>query len=143
MEIIKRDTDYALRALVYLASKPGTVVKAAEVAEQQDVPLEFLQKLFQKCVHAGIIESHRGARGGFSLAKDPRETTVLQVVEAVQGPVTMNRCLLGKDGCPRAGVCPLKRRWVDIEEEVADYMEGVTLQDLADELGGAGGDGGV
>ncbi len=138
MEIIRRDTDYALRALVYLASRRGNVVSAAEVAAQQDVPLEFLQKLFQKCARAGIVGAHRGVRGGFFLTKDPRDTTVLEVVESIQGPLTMNKCLLGKEGCPRATGCPLKSKWIGIEAQIADFLRGVTLDDLVNELDEAG-----
>lgn len=134
MEIIKRHTDYAFRALVYLALAPDQVVRAMEIAESQDVPVEFLQKILQRFVKSGIVKSHRGAQGGFSLAKKASEVTVLDVVQVMQGPVVMNRCLLGKDGCPRAPKCPLKKSWINMGEKLAAYMNGITLQDLVREL---------
>ncbi|NLG87343.1 MAG: Rrf2 family transcriptional regulator [Firmicutes bacterium] len=134
MEIIKRHTDYALRALAYLALHANQVVTAGEIAESQEVPLEFLQKILQRFVKSGMVKSHRGAQGGFSLAQEPAEITVLNIVEVMQGPVVMNRCLLGKNGCPRAPKCPLKKSWIDMEEKIAAYMSGITLQDLVDEL---------
>ena len=134
MEIIKRHTDYALRALVYLALLPNQVVTAGEIAESQDVPVEFLQKILQRFVKSGMVKSHRGAQGGFSLAKEPAEITVLNIVEVMQGPVVMNRCLLGKDGCPRAPKCPLKKSWIDMQERLAAYMASITLKNLVDEL---------
>ena len=134
MEIIKRHTDYALRALVHLALLPNQVVTAGEIAESQDVPVEFLQKILQRFVKSGIVKSHRGAQGGFSLAKEAADITVLDVVEVMQGPVVMNRCLVGKDGCPRAPKCPLKKGWINMEEQLAAYMGSITLQDLVSEL---------
>lgn len=130
MELIRRQTDYALRALVYLAGRVGMVTSAGEIAASEDIPLEFLLKIFQKFVKSGLVTSHRGAQGGFALAKDPRDVTVLEVVETMQGKLAMNRCLLGKDGCPRAPRCPLKKSWLDMEQELADYMAGITLQNL-------------
>lgn len=132
--MIRRDTDYAIRALVHLATREKDVVPVGEVAAAEDVPVEFLRKLLQRCARAGLVKPHRGPRGGFSLAKPPREITVLEVVEALQGPVAVNRCLLGKDACPRSPTCPLRRRWLEIGREVADFMREVTLEDLAAEL---------
>jgi len=133
VELIRRQTDYALRALVYLAARPGLVVSAGEIAASEDIPLEFLLKIFQRFVKSGLVTSHRGAQGGFSLAKDPSGVTVLDVVETMQGKVAMNRCLLGKDGCPHGPRCPLKKSWIAMEEKLAAYMAGITLQDLVRE----------
>ncbi|MFY9188160.1 MAG: Rrf2 family transcriptional regulator [bacterium] len=131
MEIIRRHTDYALRALVYLASRPNQVVTAGEIAESEDVPVEFLQKIMQRFVKTGIVKSYRGAQGGFALAKEASEITLLEMVETMQGPVVMNRCFLGKDGCPRAPECSLKDSWTHMEKKLAAYMAGITLHDLA------------
>jgi Rrf2 family iron-sulfur cluster assembly transcriptional regulator len=136
MEIIRRNTDYALRALVHLASAPEQIVTAGEIAKSQDVPVEFLQKIMQRFVRSGIVKSQRGAQGGFMLAKKPTEVTVQDVVEMMQGPVVMNRCLLGKDGCPRAPKCPLKNSWIDVEKKLANYMASITLKDLVNQLQG-------
>lgn len=134
MELIRRHTDYALRALVYLAARPNLVVSAGEIAASEDIPLEFLQKILQRFSKAGIVKSHRGAQGGFSLAKSPGEVTVLEVVEIMQGQIAVNRCLLGKNGCPRAPHCPFKSSWLDMEGKLIEYMAGLTLQDLVAEL---------
>jgi len=133
VEIIRRQTDYALRALVYLATRPGLVVNAGEIAANEDIPLDFLLKILQKFVKTGLVASHRGAQGGFSLAKDPAEITVLEIVENMQGKIAMNRCLLGKDGCPNGPRCPLKKSWIALEEKLVNYLAGITLQDLVQE----------
>lgn len=130
MEIIKRNTDYAFRALVFLASNPGAVVSASEIAAKGDVPFNFLQKILQKLVSKGLVKSHRGVQGGFSLAKDPSQVTLLEVIEAIQGKLAVNRCFFGKDSCPRAHKCRLKSRWLDIENKIIDVIQTYTLEDL-------------
>ena len=85
MEIIRRNTEYAIRGLVRLSANPGLVQSAWEIADSQDVPVEFLQKIMQKFVKRGIVNSHRGAQGGFSLAKEPGQVTLLEIVETMQG----------------------------------------------------------
>ncbi|HHW40988.1 MAG TPA: Rrf2 family transcriptional regulator [Syntrophomonadaceae bacterium] len=136
MEVIRRNTDYGIRALVHLASSPEKMASAAEIAESQGIPIDFLQKILQRLVRRGIVESHRGSQGGFTLAKDPRQVTVLEMVETMQGKLAMNKCFLGKDGCPRAPRCPLKQNWLSVEEKIADFLRGITLQDLVDQLRG-------
>ncbi|MDK2821414.1 MAG: hypothetical protein PWP31_1379 [Clostridia bacterium] len=133
MEIIRRNTDYGVRALVYIAANSGNIVSAKDISDQMEIPIEFLQKILQKFVRIGLVNSYRGAHGGFSLAKDPSEVSVLEIVEALQGKLSMNKCLLGKDGCPRAPQCPLKNNWINMEQKLIDFMNGITLQDLVDQ----------
>jgi Rrf2 family iron-sulfur cluster assembly transcriptional regulator len=137
MEIIRRNTDYAIRALVHLAINLGQVVSAGEIAASQEVPIDFLQKILQKFVRQGLVQSHRGIQGGFSLSRDPSQVTVLEIVEIMQGKLVMNRCFLGKDGCPRAPKCALKQNWLDLEQQLVDSLAGITLQDLANQLQGS------
>ncbi len=134
MEIIRRNTEYAIRALVHLAAHPGTVVSAWEIAEAQDVPVEFLQKILQKFVKGGVVSSHRGAQGGFSLSREPGQVSLLEIVEVMQGKLAMNRCFLGHDGCPRAPGCPLKQNWLQLEQQIAGRMAGITLEELVDQI---------
>jgi len=136
MEIIRRNTDYAIRALVHLAINLGQVVSAGEIAASQEVPIDFLQKILQKFVRQGLVQSHRGIQGGFSLSRDPSQVTVLEIVEIMQGKLVMNRCFLGKDGCPRAPKCALKQNWLDLEQQLVDSLAGITLQDLVNQLQG-------
>jgi len=136
LEIIKRNTDYAFRALVFLASNPGAVVSASEIAAKGDVPFNFLQKILQKLVSKGLVKSHRGVQGGFSLAKDPSQVTLLEVIEAIQGKLAVNRCFFGKDSCPQAHKCRLKSWWFDIENKIIDVIQTYTLEDLVSDAEG-------
>ncbi|MEW5762714.1 MAG: Rrf2 family transcriptional regulator [Bacillota bacterium] len=134
MELIRRNTEYAIRALVHLATSPEGVVSAGEIARAQDIPIDFLQKVMQKLTRAGLVVSHRGVQGGFSLARAPQEVNLLEVVTVMQGKPAVNRCFLGKDSCPRAPACRLKNNWLALEQKLAAFLAGVTLKELANQL---------
>ena len=134
MEIIRRNTDYSIRALVYLALHSSVEIKAGEIAEKQEVPLEYLQKILQRLTRGGFILSHRGAYGGFSLAKEPEDINLLEIIETMQGKLVMNKCFLGKDGCPRAPKCVLKDTWLQLEQRISGFLSQITLQDLVEQV---------
>jgi Rrf2 family protein len=134
MEIIRRNTEYGIRALLHLALHRQSMVTAGEIAEQQDVPIDFLQKILQKFVKAGMVDSYRGAQGGFSLAKEPQEISMLEVLEILQGKLAVNKCFLGENnGCPRSSECPLKYNWLQLQQKIEAFLKGITLQDLVDQ----------
>lgn len=134
LELIRRDSDYALRALCRLALDRERFMTAWGIAESEDIPLDFLQKVLQRLVKNGFLISHRGAEGGFSLAKKPEEITVLDVVRTMQGAPAVNKCFLGRDRCPRADVCRFKGFWASLEKKIAESLDEITLRDLVDEL---------
>lgn len=138
MEVIRRNTDYALRALSYMAARPaGSVFSVREVSRAEEVPEGFLRKILLRLADAGIVTSHRGPKGGFSLARDPREITAREVVESIQGPILINRCLLGRDACSRWDACRLRKSWGDIQSGFVAFLEGVTLKSLAEQRTGS------
>lgn len=140
MEFIRRNTDYALRALSYMAAYPvSKIFSVAEVAQAEQIPQGFLRKIFQKLARAGIVVTHRGPRGGFALARDPGDVTAREIVEAIQGPIAVNRCLLGRDACERWDTCRLRTSWTGIQEGFVAFLEGVTLKSLADLQSGSPG----
>jgi Rrf2 family protein len=86
---VKKSTEYALLALGYIAKNQGdSVVSSEDIAQQYDIPLEYLLKILQELVRANVLRSKRGPRGGFSLAKSANKITMLEVIEAVEGPLT-------------------------------------------------------
>ncbi len=102
---ITRETDYAIRCVYYLAGKKGEVTMVDEIARKMDTPKSFLAKILQKLARAGIVESFRGVKGGFRLAMSPRQISLLDVIEAIQGPVVMNICAMGKEMCRLSDTC--------------------------------------
>ena len=130
MEILRRNTDYALRAMVHMANHVGKARSARQVAEAEEVPYHLACKLLQKLLAAGLVQSKMGSRGGFQLACEPHMITLLQLVNAIQGPLVVNRCLLGLDACPRRPTCPAGDTLIELQEQMERYMEQVTLDQL-------------
>jgi len=130
MDIIRRKTDYGLRALVGIA-RARRPVRAEELAAREDVPIAFLHKALSDLGAAGIVEGQRGPAGGFTLAKPAAEITVLEAIEAMQGPLAISRCLLGDDGCERSRTCGLRWAWEKTQRHVASFLAGITLADMA------------
>ena len=132
MELSKK-TDYALRMLAALVSDPSGVVSVRTAARENGVPYSFARSIQHDLAIAGIVENTRGAAGGMRLAVDPRETTLLQLVEAVQGPVIIAGCLdAGEDcsPCPRQGSCHFSPVWCNAERLLRSFFSSVTLHDL-------------
>lgn len=132
MEIVHRNTDYALRALAALAG--GGARSAAALAEETAVPLPFMRKVLRSLARAGLLEVHRGPGGGFRLARPAEGITLRAVMEAIQGPVVVNRCLLGRDRCARADTCPLRAAWEEPQRQLVRLFDELTLARLLPQL---------
>lgn len=106
---ITQGTDYAFRAVLHLARSPGKIVNAQIIADKEEIPMRFLLKIMRSLISGGIVKSYRGAEGGYALAKGAEEITLLDVVEAVEGPISINRCLWHQEYCTRhwAQNCPV------------------------------------
>jgi len=107
------------------------------VAAEENVPYQLACKLMQRLAKAGIVESCMGAKGGYGLTKKPSETSLLEVVEAIQGPISLNRCLLGMEGCPRQRSCGVRARLGGLQTELNGYLSGITLDELVQGRGDA------
>lgn len=136
---LSQATDYALRIVLHLAGRePGEVVTAETVAGSEKIPLRFLLKIARDLIAAGIVKSQRGAAGGYVLARDPREITLLDVVEAVEGPVRMNRCLIDQEYCSKrwAKRCPVHRALAGVQDVLVRELGRYNFADLAQKAGG-------
>jgi Rrf2 family protein len=123
---ITRQADYALRAVMYLAQN-GEAKRAAtnQIAEQQGIPPSFLAKIISQLSVAGLIHTSRGARGGVSLAREPKDISILEVVEAIDGPIMLNECTINK--CEYGDSCVLRPIWCEAREELIDRLRGATF----------------
>lgn len=126
-------TDYALRTILCLAGlAPGEVLSAQEIAGKEEIPLRFLFKIMRPLVKNGIVKSFRGTAGGFALARPPATITLLDVVEVVEGPIRLNRCLIDEKYCTRrwADRCPVRRVLENIQNAVIAELGRCTFADL-------------
>lgn len=129
---LTRKGEYAIRGIIYLAQQqPGKMSLISEIAEAAQVPQTFLAKIFQSFAKLGIVNSYRGTGGGFTLARPAAEITLREVVEAVEGPIMPNRCLLGRGACDRSGECNVHEVWRLVQQRVVDVLESVTIETLA------------
>ena len=113
---IRRETDYAIRCVYYLAERLGEIIMVDEIARKTDIPKSFLAKILQKLARAKFVISHRGAKGGFQLAKNPKEINLLSVIEAVQGPLFVNKCMTDQRACSRRSICAVHPVWQIISD---------------------------
>ena len=128
---ITRQADYAVRAVLHLA-RMGNTERAATstVAKEQNIPPSFLAKIISQLSIAGLLHTSRGARGGVTLARDPQEITLLEVVEAIDGPIQLNECV-GSDGvCTFDENCPIKPVWCSAQEELVQRLRNTNFGDL-------------
>jgi Rrf2 family protein len=125
---ITRQADYALRAMVYLARlSPNQRAATSQIAEEQHIPPSFLAKIISQLSIAGLIHTSRGARGGVALARPPEEISVLEVVEAIDGPIAMNECTSPSGACEFGENCPMKPIWCDAQKELIEKLRYTTF----------------
>ncbi len=129
---LTKGADYAVRIMIHLAQLPsGSRPNRAALAGAGDIPEHFVGKILQSLARAGLIDSQRGMNGGFALAKDPGQVTVLQVVEAIEGPTQLNACLLPGDSCSRKSWCPAHCVWAEAQEAMTSVLRRATIAKLA------------
>ena len=131
---ITRKGDYAIRGMVYLATQPkDRMTLISEMAADIDVSQTLLAKVFQNLGKVGLVKSYRGVGGGFMLGRPAEEISLLEIVEAVEGPIVLNRCLLKKGTCSRDGACTVHPVWRELQEKMRDMLGKVSLKQLAGE----------
>jgi Rrf2 family protein len=129
--LITRATEYAIRAVLYLAKQPpGEIVFKKDICQSQAITPAFLTKILQPLIKLGIVGSQRGVGGGFFLIKDPAEVTLLDVVKAEEGPLYLNQCLIQEGSCARDVFCPVHGAWREVRKELMATLHRHTFPQL-------------
>jgi Rrf2 family protein len=129
---ITREGDYGIRSVLYLSRQPFKKISFVnEISEEYKIPRSFLAKILQKLVKAKIVRSYRGVKGGFSLAKHARDISMLEVVEAIEGKIYLNVCLMDKKKCGFSKHCPVSPVWATIQGRFTDTLKKINFEDLA------------
>jgi Rrf2 family protein len=129
---ISAKADYAVRAMVELAAADSErPVKAERIANAQGIPLNFLENILGELRHAGIVRSHRGAEGGFRLAKPAAEITIADVIRAVEGPLASVRGAPPEEADYGGAASSLPRVWIAVRVNLRRVVEQVTIADIA------------
>ena len=128
---ISRKIDYALRAMIHLASLPGErVVPLQEIVTATHLPRDFLAKILKELTGRELVRSVRGAHGGYRLARPAKEISFLEVIEAAEGPVQLNVCLDHKDRCEVSASCTMYHVWQQGQERMLEVYRSTSLADL-------------
>lgn len=129
---VTREGDYGIRSVLYLARQPFKKVSFVnEISEEYKIPRSFLAKILQKLVKAKIVRSYRGVKGGFSLARQARDICVLDVLEAIEGKLSVNLCVLDKKKCVFSKNCPTHHLWVNVQSKINDTLKRANFEELA------------
>ena len=123
--------EYGMHGVIYLATKDlNLVTPLSEISEAQEIPEKFLAKIFQSLSRSGIVRSHRGVRGGFTLARKPEEINIKEVLESIQGPYQLFKCDKESGPCSRNEFCALRELVQIAENKMVKVFEEHTLADL-------------
>jgi FeS assembly SUF system regulator len=126
---MSRITDYGIVLLSHLAAAdPERVHNARELAESSHLPLPVVSKILKVLAREGFLESHRGVKGGYSLARPPERVSVVEVIDALEGPIALTECGVGS--CEREASCVVRAPWQRINRVVRNSLADVRLSDL-------------
>ena len=129
---ITRASDYAVRIMIHLSSwPPNATIRQSDLSKSTDVSGHFLSKVLQQLVRARLIRSQRGSGGGYALAASAESVSLLDVVEAMEGPVRLNQCLDEEPSCDRKSWCPAHRVWAEAQAAVTNVLGGASIATLA------------
>ncbi len=129
---IPRRIEYALRAMIHLADRPGGVARGIEIAEREQIPKYFLEKVIRDLMRGGLVRSHRGPGGGYELARAPELVTFKDIIEAVEGPITLNICVDGSSMCALQPACRMYRVWEEGQRVLLKVFSQTTLKEIVD-----------
>jgi Rrf2 family protein len=129
---ITRKADFAIRGMFYLGSHQVGRASLDEIAEAEAIPKPFLGKILQAMSKKGLIRSLKGPSGGFMLLRPIDNIALLDVIEAVEGEISLNRCLVEGGGCPKNGYCAAHTVWMECQEGLISILKGHTIRTLVD-----------
>jgi Rrf2 family protein len=132
MLTVTRQADYSLRLMIAVAGLPyGQKIATATIADQQKIPLPFLAKIVAHLALNGLVKTERGARGGVSLSRPSDTITILEIIEAIDGPVVLNTCVLDPDNCEFSASCATCEVFGRVQQKLTAELKCVTLIQLA------------
>lgn len=125
-------TDYAVVVMSDMARRRDAVQTVPQLADRTGVPAPTLSKLMKLMAHAGLVVSHRGASGGYELARGAEAISVAEIIAAVEGPIALTACVDGSDqACGAESLCPMRGNWERVNRAVRGALEGVSLADMS------------
>lgn len=131
---ITKQTDYGIVLLTHMAGQPERQVNAPELAAETQLPLPMVSKILKVLVREGLLLSHRGVKGGYSLGRLPIEITMAEIIAALEGPIAITECIDVSSDCSHERLCPVRSNWQRINAAVRGALEGITLAEMTSPL---------
>jgi len=129
---VTRETDYAVLLLTNLVGYGGDRKNARDLAEATRVPLPTVSKILKALARDGVLESQRGAKGGYRLAAAPDELSIARVIRAIEGPIALTECVDDSGDCAHSARCPIQGNWHQINRAIETTLEGISLAEMAE-----------
>ena len=130
---VSRRLDYGLQLMTSLASDPDNHSQpTAALASKLDMPLPFLHQIAHVLMQAGLIKATPGQKGGLRLSQQPQDISVLQIIEALEGPIILSPCQECDDNCPRHQNCATLVIWNDLQDRISGHLQNIRLDMLVD-----------
>jgi len=131
---ITKLTDYGIVLLTHLAVQADRQLNAPELAAETQLSLPMVSKILKILVREGLLASHRGVKGGYSLGRLPEEITMAEIISALEGPIAITECIEVSSDCSHEQLCPVRSNWQRINEAVRGALEGITLAEMTSPL---------
>jgi FeS assembly SUF system regulator len=128
---ITKQTDYGIVLLTHLAAHADRQYAAPELAAEARLPLPMVSKILKLLARDGLLASHRGVKGGYSLARAAEEISMAEIITALEGPIAITECISVESDCSHEALCPVRGNWQRINLAVRTALEGITLADMA------------
>lgn len=128
---LSKKTDYGLLALQYLASEaPSGVASARTIAERYDIPVELLAKVLQHLARRGFVAAHKGAHGGYHLARPAQTISLAEIVQAIDGPLAITACGRNDEQCEQFGTCTVRDPLSRVKDRILSVLQAMTLAEM-------------
>ena len=129
---LNRLTDYGVVVLTQMSRSPNDLRTAPQIAQETGVPLPTVAKLLNALAHGQLIESHRGAAGGYTLNRPAEQISVAEIIQTLEGPIALTACVEGsEDDCEVASLCPMRGNWDRVNKAIYGALSEVTLAEMA------------
>ncbi len=128
---IPRKIEYALRAMIYMADRPGGIARGTEIAHTEQIPKYYLEKVIRDLMRRGLVRARRGPGGGYQLGRGADSITFRDIIEAVEGPITLNVCTDGSSSCALQPSCRMYRVWEKGQRVLLEVFSETSLQEIA------------
>jgi|SRR5215218_5504710 len=128
---ITKQTDYGIVLLTHVAAEPERQFNAPELAAETHLPLPMVSKILKLLTKEGLLDSHRGVKGGYSLSRQPESISMAEIITALEGPIAITECIEVAGDCSHEALCPVRGNWRRINQAVRAALEGITLAELA------------